>query len=66
MAKSGKKWIEGRNAAVQPRQSDYDPESDIHTMTRAEEIKNNPARMKAMKACVKKKMAEMKKIMPEE
>jgi len=40
----------------------YDPESDLHYLTRAEEVKNSPARHKAAKQVAKRKMHDLSKI----
>lgn len=40
----------------------HDPESDLHYLTRAEEVKANPHRHKAAKAVAKKRIAALSNV----
>lgn len=40
----------------------YDPESDLHYLARAEEVRSNPARHKAAKQVAKRKIHNLSKI----
>lgn len=46
----------------EPMRDLYDPESDLHTLRRAEEVKSNPSRHRAAKAHGVKKLKELKAI----
>lgn len=46
----------------EPMRELHDPESDLHTLRRAEEVKSNPSRHRAAKAHGKKKLQELKAV----